>query len=101
MRVLHGNLDERANLDRAAEAHRRNPLRELQCVVQVGRVDHVVAAEHLLGVGIRAVDDQVLTAAVANRRRRIGRLQVGATEAPGVLAKRPVLGVYRLVLVLP
>lgn len=44
MRVLHGDLDERAHLDGAAEAHRRKPLRELQCVVQVGRVDHVAMA---------------------------------------------------------
>ena len=73
---------------------------DLQRLVQVGRFEHEVAAEHLLGVGVGTVGDQVLAAAVANRGRRLDRLQVSAAQTARVLAERPVLGGHRLGLVL-
>ena len=85
---LDGDLDERADLNRTAEPYRRNPLCELERRVQVGRLEHVVAPEHLLGVGVRPVRNQILGAPVANRGRRVARLQVGATDATRVITER-------------
>src|SRR5262249_31675385 len=51
-------------------------LADLQCVVQVARLDQVVAADGLLGLDERAVGDHV----AANRGGRAGRLQRPALD---------------------
>src|SRR5690242_21647628 len=53
-----GNALEGTDLDLAA-AGQRAPRGDLQGLVQVGRLDHPEAAELLLGLGVRAVGDDL------------------------------------------
>ena len=54
--------EERPDLDRATR-RKRQLLRDLDCSIEVGHVDQVIAAELLLGFGKRAVTDRPLTVA--------------------------------------
>src|SRR5260370_23260070 len=69
--VLLVQPDDRAKLDLPAIPGRRDLSGPLDRVVQVGRLDQEVAAEHLLGLGVRAIgDDDVAALAVGDGNGR-------------------------------
>ena len=86
-------LHHRADLDRAAQARSRDPLGDLERRVDVVDVEHVEAAEHLLGLGERPVGGQRLAVALAQGGGHLRRVQLTAVDVPGRVAQRDVLGI--------
>ena len=79
------------DLDRAAHAQGGDPRGDGERGVQVGGLDEVVAAEHLLGLGERAVGEQQLAVDRAHRGGGVGGREPRAVEHLVVVAQREVL----------
>src|SRR5256714_4574128 len=83
-----------------AEARARDLRGDGDGLVQIGRLDQVVAAQLLLRLGEGAVGSQALAVAHAHRGGRVGRLQrVAAFDLSGeLLPEGAVLGELRLLI---